>query len=130
MKRDIHPKFELSRESLDAVIFDMDGVVTRTATLHSAAWKRLFDDFLQATLPPGETLSPFTEEDYLRYVDGKPRYDGVVSFLASRGVALPYGEPTDPLTEPTVCGLGNRKDVYFWQLVEARGVDPFSQPLS
>jgi alpha,alpha-trehalase len=115
----------LARRDFDAVIFDMDGVVTRTATLHFAAWKQLFDDFLEFKLSPGKTLMPFTQEDYFRYVDGKPRYDGVFSFLASRGVALPYGEPGDPPTEATVRGLGNRKDAYFWQLLEERGVEVF-----
>lgn len=116
---------ELHGSELDAVIFDMDGVVTQTATLHAAAWKQLFDDFLGARLPADDSAIPFSEEDYLRYVDGKPRYDGVASFLASRGTTVPYGDPSDAPTEATVCGLGNRKDIYFWQLVEERGVEPF-----
>jgi alpha,alpha-trehalase len=120
------PAIKLSNRDLDAVIFDMDGVVTQTATLHAAAWKQLFDRFLQNRLTPGEALKPFTDEDYLRYVDGKPRYDGVISFLASRGVELPYGDPSDPPTEATVCGLGNGKDSYFRELVEKRGVEAFA----
>ena len=104
----------------------MDGVVTRTATLHAAAWKQLFDHFLQNTLTPGEALKPFTDEDYRRYVDGKPRYDGVISFLASRGIELPYGDPSDPPTMATVCGLGNGKDKYFREIVEKRGVEAFA----
>lgn len=117
---------ELSKDRLDAVIFDMDGVVTQTATLHAAAWKQLFDDFLQAKLSAGEDIRPFSEDDYLLYVDGKPRYDGVAGFLASRGISLPYGDAGDPPAESTLCGLGNRKDVYFWQLVDERGVEAFA----
>ena len=104
----------------------MDGVVTQSATLHAAAWKQLFDHFLQNRLSPGEALKPFTDEDYLRYVDGKPRYDGVISFLASREIELPYGDPSDPPTERTVCGLGNSKDTYFGEIVEERGVQAFA----
>ena len=119
-------KVELARSRLDAVIFDVDGVVTRTASVHAAAWKELFDAFLRSRLAAGEALRPFdAEEDYRRYVDGKPRYDGVESFLASRGISLPRGEPGDPPEAETVCGLGNRKDAYFWRLVERDGVAPF-----
>jgi alpha,alpha-trehalase len=120
---------ELSKNDYDAVIFDMDGVVTRTATLHAAAWKKLFDDFLEARLAPGASPRPFTDQDYLRYVDGKPRYDGVVSFLASRQIELPYGDLSDPPTKETVCGLGNRKDGYFWQAVRERGVEVFQSTI-
>jgi beta-phosphoglucomutase family hydrolase len=127
---DDEPTVTLDRGSLDAVIFDMDGVVTQTATVHAAAWKRLFDAFLDSRLRPGEHLQPFDiEEDYLRYVDGKPRYDGVVSFLASRGINLPYGSPSDPPSDATICGLGNRKDAYFQQLVAERGVDVFESTI-
>lgn len=120
------PVVELSSGNLDAVIFDMDGVVTRTASVHAAAWKRLFDDLLAARTPPGESFQPFDiGTDYARYVDGKPRYDGVADFLASRGITLPYGSPSDPPEEASVCGLGNRKDVYFWQLAEEGGVEAF-----
>ena len=126
MNRNDKPVVEISRKDLDAVIFDMDGVVTRTASLHAAAWKRLFDDFLASRTPPGEYFEPFgLETDYLRYVDGKPRYDGVADFLASRGITTPYGNPADPPDEATVSGLGNRKDIYFWQLVEEEGVEAF-----
>ena len=119
----------IPRDKFDAFIFDMDGVVTRTATLHFAAWKRLFDDFLSARLVPGDVLKPFTQEDYLQYVDGKPRYDGVNDFLRSRGVRLPYGKPDDPPSNASVCGLGNRKYVYFWQIVGERGVDVFASTI-
>ena len=116
----------LSRDNLDAVIFDMDGVVTRTASLHAAAWKQLFDNLLAARTPREESFQPFDiETDYQRYVDGKSRYDGVADFLASRGITVPYGSPTDRPEEATVRGLGNRKDIYFWQMVEKEGVEVF-----
>jgi alpha,alpha-trehalase len=111
---------------LDAILFDMDGVVTRTATLHAAAWKQTFDDFLRtrsAFLGPLEPFNP--ESDYRLYVDGKPRYDGVISFLGSRGLSLAFGKPEDAPGEETVCGLGNRKDVLFKSVLDREGVEVF-----
>jgi beta-phosphoglucomutase family hydrolase len=111
---------------VDAVVFDLDGVVTDTATVHAAAWKQLFDAFLQArTAAAGEPFRPFTDEDYRRYVDGKPREDGVRSFLESRGIALPEGAPSDPPERATVRGLGSRKNALFLQLLEQQGAAPF-----
>ena len=108
----------------DAVVFDMDGVVTQTATVHAAAWKALFDAFLEErALPTDEPFRPFDiEADYLPYVDGKARYDGVRDFLASRGVTLPWGAPSDPPDAQTICGLGNRKNDYFLRIVAEKGV--------
>jgi trehalose-phosphatase len=108
-------RFTLGREAFDAVIFDLDGVVTRTAKVHAAAWKTLFDAFLQQqTAATGQAFRPFdVDADYRRLVDGKPRYDGVADFLQSRGVALPYGDPADPPERETVCGLGNRKNLLY-----------------
>ncbi len=109
--------------ALDAVIFDLDGVVTRTARLHQAAWKVLFEEHL-----PRRTdarVKPFMDTDYRRFVDGKPRYEGVRSFLASRGIALPYGDPADPPDRLTICGLGNRKNLIFNDLLAERGVEVF-----
>jgi alpha,alpha-trehalase len=102
-------------DDLDAVVFDMDGVVTETAVVHAASWKRLFDEYLQARAErTGEPFEPFDEQaDYQRYVDGRNRYDGVRTFLASRGIELPWGDPGDDADRETVCGLGNRKDGYF-----------------
>ena len=92
----------------------MDGVVTDTAVVHAAAWKQLFDEFLRSRVGPVREFKPFdVDDDYLRYVDGKPRYDGVRSFLASRNIVLPQGDPADPPDRDTICGLGNRKDRYF-----------------
>jgi beta-phosphoglucomutase family hydrolase len=88
-----------------ACLFDMDGVVTKTATLHAAAWKEMFDEFLG-----GRGLPPFTQDDYDEYVDGKPRLDGTRSFLKSRGIELPEGTPDDPPGTPTIWGLSNRKN--------------------
>ena len=99
----------------EAVLFDLDGVITKTAGLHAAAWKRLFDEYLERQATRGRSqFEPFDlEKDYRLYVDGKPRYDGVKSFLDSRGLTLPWGAPTDGPDEETICGLGNKKDQYF-----------------
>jgi alpha,alpha-trehalase len=111
----------------DAVVFDMDGVVTQTATVHAAAWKALFDAFLEErSRRSGEPFQPFdVEADYLPYVDGKARYDGVRDFLASRDIELPWGTPADPPDAATVCGLGNRKNDFFLRVVAEQGVRPF-----
>jgi trehalose 6-phosphate phosphatase len=112
---------------LEAVILDMDGVVTDTAKVHARAWKRLFDGFLEAhSARTGTPFEPFDAvRDYLDYVDGKPRYEGVRSFLASRGIALPEGGPEDGPEATTVVGLGNRKDAYFAERLHADGVEVF-----
>ncbi|MGY2039893.1 trehalose-phosphatase [Nocardia gipuzkoensis] len=111
----------------DAVIFDMDGVVTDSASMHAAAWAELFDDFLtRRSAGAGQDRSPFTETDYLRFVDGKPRYQGVADFLSARGITLPWGTASDPETAETVCGLGNRKDRLFLDRVTRDGVRVFA----
>ncbi len=110
----------------DAVIFDLDGVITHTALLHVRAWAQLFDAFLQAVAGrKNQPFTPFTREDYLSFVDGKPRYDGIVSFLGAKGVVLPYGSPNDPPHKETVCGLGNRKNDIFNDLLQTEGVTVF-----
>lgn len=115
----------IDRDNFDAVIFDLDGVVTRTATLHARAWKRIFDEFLERQAG-GTGYQPFEiETDYPRYVDGKPRYDGVRSFLASRGIGLSEGKPDDPPDRVTVQGLGNRKNELYNQLLAEGGVEVF-----
>ena len=118
----------MTLHGLDAVIFDMDGVVTATATVHAAAWKRLFDEFLvDDAARRGVAFVPFDDHaDYDRYVDGRNRYDGVRGFLASRGIDLPDGGPSDPIDRETACGLGNRKDAYFHE--ELRGPGAHSYP--
>jgi len=111
---------------IDAVIFDMDGVVTQTAAVHFRAWKRLFDAVLAAaSTEMNGPRRPFDEADYRRHVDGKPRQDGVRDFLASRGMVLPDGSPDDPPDRETVWGLGNRKDRMFLAEVASGGVEPF-----
>jgi trehalose 6-phosphate phosphatase len=121
------PTVVLSRENLDAVIFDLDGVVTDTASVHQAAWKRLFDDYLEERAArTGEPFAEFTPEDYRRYVDGKPRYDGVRAFLASRGIEVPEGDPSDPPGTETVCGLGNTKNERFLTTLREDGIEVFA----
>ena len=117
---------------MEAVIFDLDGVVTRTADIHAEAWKQLFDEYLaERARRLGEPFRAFDREsDYRRHVDGKPRYDGVASFLASRDVQLPLGSPDDPDDRETVCGLGNRKNRYFRDELERTGVKPFPTAVS
>lgn len=107
----------------DAVILDLDGVITDTASLHARAWKELFDAFLQQrSEQAGSAFEPFDiEQDYRRYVDGRPRYDGVRSFLASRDITLEEGAPDEPPARETICGLGNRKNERFHDLLRAEG---------
>ena len=111
----------------DAVLFDLDGVLTATASVHATCWKRMFDEYLEArAAETGEPSKPFdTESDYLHYVDGKPRYDGVDSFLRSRGIELPWGDPGEPPNQETVCGLGNRKNELFNEVLEVQEPDIF-----
>ncbi len=118
------PGTVVSLDSLDAVIFDMDGVVTQTAIVHAAAWKKLFDAYLKMRAEQtGEDFVPFDDKlDYERYVDGKNRYDGVRSFLASRGVHLPEGTPDDTPGDDTVYAMGKAKDAYFLEHVRSEGV--------
>jgi beta-phosphoglucomutase family hydrolase len=99
-------------DGIRAALFDLDGVLTRTAVVHAAAWKEMFDDFLRRrSAGTGGAFEPFTlPDDYDTYVDGKPRADGVRSFLAARGIELPEGRRDDPPTADTVAGLGNRKN--------------------
>ena len=114
-------------DELGAVIFDMDGVVTDTASVHAAAWKRLFDAYLEErSRRTGEPLRLFDiGTDYREYVDGKPRYDGVRDFLRSRGITLPEGDSKDSPELETVRGLGNRKDRYFLKDIETNGVKAY-----
>jgi len=114
-------------DSIQACLFDLDGVLTKTAKVHAAAWKQTFDAYLRdRATRTGEAYRPFDEvEDYDEYVDGKPRYDGVRSFLASRGIELPEGTSDDPPTAETVRGLGNRKNELVLQLIHDHGVEPY-----
>lgn len=114
----------LLRRDYDAVLFDLDGVITRTADIHAAVWKKMFDKYLREKT--GEGYKPFDEkEDYDTYVDGKPRYQGVRSFLESRNISLPWGKPDDPPWKETVCGLGNAKNEMFQEHLIKHKVDVF-----
>ena len=117
----------LTPRNFDAVLFDLDGVLTETASIHAAAWREMFDRFLrQHAGDEGKPFVPFDiDSDYRAYIDGKPRYAGVRSFLASRSIELVEGESSDPTTANTVTGLGNRKNQLVAELIESRGVEPF-----
>lgn len=114
-------------DAIHACLFDLDGVLTQTAKVHAAAWKEMFDAFLEArAAPTGEGFVPFDPaHDYDRYVDGLPRYDGVRGFLASRGIELPEGAPDDPPGAATVTGLGNRKNEIVLQMIRTQGVESY-----
>ena len=112
----------ITKARFDAALFDLDGVLSDTDKLHSVCWKKLFDGFLEGR---DEPFQAFSDEDYLLYVDGRPRYDGVRDFLASRDIALPQGTPGDPPGDGTVCALGNKKDEMINELFAARGVDVY-----
>src|SRR5919106_5088997 len=117
----------MTRHAFNAAILDMDGVITQTAKLHARAWKQLFDAYLaQRAQREGESHQPFDiDVDYRQYVDGKPRDDGVQSFLKARGIALPLGEPADAPDRETVGGLGNRKNEIFHALLRQAGVEVY-----
>ena len=108
-----------------ACLFDLDGVLTQTAKVHAAAWKEMFDDYLrERARKTGETFVPFDPvTDYDEYVDGKPRDDGIRSFLDSRGIELPEGSADDPPDAETMHGLGNRKNEIVLQLIHEEGVE-------
>jgi alpha,alpha-trehalase len=111
---------------IDAVIFDLDGVITKTEVVHHAAWEQLFNEYLEErAVRTGDTWQPFTLADYLAHVDGRPRFDGVAGFLESRGIRLEWGSADDPPEAETVCGLGNRKNGYFLRLLERDGVEAY-----
>jgi len=115
-------------EGAEAFIFDLDGVITDTAKAHADAWKKMFDAYL-ASLEErrGEIFDRFDREDYRQYVDGKPRYDGVRSFLASRGIELETGSPDDAPERETVCGLGNRKNALYREHLDRDGVEVYPE---
>lgn len=117
----------ISRERFDAVLLDMDGVLTDTASVHASAWKRMFDEYLRTrAASTGEAFVPFDiDSDYKHHVDGKPRYDGVRDFLRARGIDLPEGGADDPPRAETVHGLGNRKDELVNEVIAAEGVRVF-----
>jgi beta-phosphoglucomutase family hydrolase len=119
------------KPGISACLFDLDGVLTPTARVHAQAWKKVFDEYLQArAASTGEPFRPFDEvNDYDTYVDGKPREDGVRSFLASRHIDLPEGSEDDSPEDRSVHGLGNQKDQAFLDLIRKNGVEPYDGSL-
>jgi alpha,alpha-trehalase len=116
----------------DAWLFDLEGVLTDTASVHAAAWKATFDGYLKVISErEGSVFAPFeVDPDYYEYVDGKPRYDGVDTFLRSRGIVLRWGTPNDAPSPETVCGLGNRKNTAFNEVLRARGAEAFESSVA
>ena len=114
-------------ENIRACLFDLDGVLTKTAKVHAAAWKEMFDTYLHARAQKtGDSFVPFdSHHDYDRYVDGMARYDGVRTFLASREIVLPEGDPSDPPGTETVCGLGNLKNELVLKMIREQGVEAY-----
>ena len=114
-------------DEISTCLFDLDGVLTQTAKVHAAAWKQMFDAYLSARAKQtGEAFVPFDEvSDYDKYVDGRPRYEGVQTFLDSRGIKLPRGKPDDPPSAETVDGLGNRKNEIVLRMIREHGVEPY-----
>ena len=119
----------IPKEKFDAVLFDLDGVLTDTAGIHADSWKRMFDQFLKTYAEEhDEPFQPFDiDSDYKLYVDGKLRYDGVRSFLESRNIPLPYGSPESPPTEKSVCGLGNQKDIMVKEAIGQGKVEVYER---
>ena len=113
-------------EGITTLLFDLDGVLTKTAIVHNAAWKKMFDAYLkERSERTGEPFREFTQDDYEAYVDGKPRADGVRSFLESRGIELAAGSPGDPPSAETVAGLGNRKNELVLKVMAEQGVEAY-----
>lgn len=110
----------------DAALFDLDGVITPTAEVHMRAWQQMFTGYFTAH----DVTPQYTTEDYFAQLDGKPRYDGVRSMLQSRAITLPDGEPTDAASTESVCGLGNRKNAVFTELLETEGVTAYPGSVS
>jgi len=122
-----HTGNPITRDKFDAVLFDLDGVLTATAKVHAAAWKKIFDEYLRKRATENnQPFQPFDiQSDYKLYVDGKSRYDGARDFLESRGIHLPEGTPDSPPEDETVCGLGNRKDKIIQRVIESDGVEAY-----
>jgi alpha,alpha-trehalase len=125
--RDVTRPPAITKDRFDAVLFDLDGVLTDTAKVHAVSWKKMFDSFLERRARErGEPFVPFDiDTDYRRHVDGRLRYDGVRSFLESRGIELPHGDPEGPEQEETVTALGNRKDAMVKSIMDSEGVDVY-----
>jgi alpha,alpha-trehalase len=123
----VQDTIEVTTDKYDAWLFDLDGIITDTASVHAHAWKKMFDEYLEEVAKrEGAPFEPFEmDPDYVTYVDGMPRYNGVDSFLRSRGIVLDWGHPSDPPDKETVCGLGNRKNDMFNKVLKAQGAEVF-----
>lgn len=110
----------------DAVLFDLDGVLTPTAEVHMHAWETMFTELFAAW----DITPPYTERDYFDHLDGKKRYDGVAALLRSRDIEVPWGDPSDPVTADTVCGIGNRKNVVFEKVLRDEGIAAYPGSLA
>jgi beta-phosphoglucomutase family hydrolase len=117
--------------SVTALLFDLDGVLTSTAVIHSQAWTQAFNSFLQS-YPVGdpEQKRPFSQADYLQYVDGRSRDDGITTFLMSRNITLAPGTPDDGPHDPTVAGIGNTKNALFLSILENKGAQPYPDAIT
>ena len=109
-----------------AVLFDLDGVITPTAEVHMRAWSTMFTDLFTAR----DIRPPYSDTDYFQHLDGRPRYEGVAGLLASRGIEVPWGDPSDPDAAETVCGIGNRKNAVFSALLEKEGIAAYPGSLA
>jgi trehalose 6-phosphate phosphatase len=132
LERDVDAAVGISAAALDALLLDLDGVITRTAAVHAAAWKQLFDEYATSrSARTGEAYASFDlVADYRRYVDGKPREEGVRDFLAARGISLPDGGPDDDAGAETIAGLGNRKNAYFEAALRTQGVEVYASTVA
>ncbi len=110
----------------DAVMFDLDGVLTPTAEVHMHAWRTMFEELFAAW----DITPPYSDRDYFDHLDGKKRYDGVAALLRSRDVEVPWGQPSDPVTADTVCGIGNRKNVVFEKVLRDEGIATYPGSLA
>jgi alpha,alpha-trehalase len=128
----VQDTIEVAADNYDAWLFDLDGIITDTASVHANAWKKMFDEYLEKVAKrEGKPFEPFEiDSDYVSYVDGKPRYNGVDSFLRSRGIVLDWGQPLDPPDKETVCGLGNRKNDMFNEVLKGKGAEVFESSVN
>ena len=110
----------------DAVLFDLDGVITPTAEVHMRAWRSIFEELFAAW----RVSPPYTDDDYFAYIDGKTRYDGVAGLMHSRNVELRWGNPEDPPETPSICGVGNRKNGAFLAVLESEGISAYPGSLA
>lgn len=116
----------MAENHFKCAVFDLDGVITASASIHLTAWKSMFDDYLKAwSAEQGTEFKEFTDDDYLRFVDGKPRYQGCKSFFESRGIEVPFGDPSDGPEVTTICGLGNKKNDLYQSILGEKGADVF-----